>query len=52
MRATARDTARRIEAGLARRFSVRRQEVRDWMKLGGLATVMAAFTVMSRVVIG
>lgn len=53
MRATAaRQVARQVESGLAARLSVRRRELRDWLKLGGLATAMAAFTVMSRVVIG
>jgi hypothetical protein len=49
---TARQYARQVEAGLASRLSVRRREVRDWMKLGGLATAMAAFTAMSRVMLG
>ncbi|WP_200342699.1 hypothetical protein [Rhodovibrio sodomensis] len=50
--AAARHIVSRAEAGLAARFGMRRREVRDWVKLGGLATVMAAVTAMSRVVIG
>ena len=50
--ATARQVARHLEDSMAARLDVRRQEVRDWVKLGGLATAMAAVTAMSRAVLG
>ena len=42
---------RQLETGLATRFSVSRRELRDWAKLGGLATVVGTLTVMARVVL-
>lgn len=50
--ATACQLARQVEGSVAARLEVRRQEVRDWLKLAALATAMAVFTVMSRVVLG
>ncbi len=50
--ATARHVARQLEDSMAAWLNVRRQEVRDWLKLGGLATAMAALTAMSRAVLG
>ncbi len=42
----------RLEAKLAARFSVRRRELRDWAKLGGLAAAMAVLTALTRTVTG
>jgi hypothetical protein len=43
---------KRLESGLAARFAVRRREVRDWGKVGGLAAAMAVFTALARLLIG
>ncbi|WP_156092668.1 hypothetical protein [Rhodovibrio salinarum] len=48
----AREHAHRLEKALAWRLNVRRRELRDWLKVGGLATAMLALTAMSRVVLG
>ena len=42
---------RRLETGLATRFSVSRRELRDWAKLGGLAAAIGTLTAMAQVVL-